>query len=84
MIQPDRKSVKPERQQRLGRRGAQFGLDDQRRRAEDVDVALVELAEAPVGRPIGAPHRLNLVALEELRQLVRCSATTRASGTVRS
>ena len=35
-----------------------------------VDVALVELAEASARRPIGAPHRLDLIALEEPRQLV--------------
>ena len=34
-----------------------------------VDVALVELAEPSAGRPIGTPDRLDLVALEEPRQL---------------
>ena len=34
-----------------------------------VDVALVELAESAARRPIGAPHGLNLIALEDLRQL---------------
>jgi hypothetical protein len=30
---------------------------------------LIKLAEAALLRPVGAPHRLHLVALEELRQL---------------
>src|SRR4029450_449357 len=51
-----------------GRR-AQLGLDDRRRRSEHVHVALVELAEAPARRPVGAPARLNLGALEEAAQV---------------
>ena len=43
-------------------------LDGHRRRAEHVDVALHELAEAPVLRALGAPHRADLVALEHGRQ----------------
>ncbi len=48
---------------------ADLRLDDRRRRPDRVDVALVELAEPPARRPVRPPHRLNLVALEELRQL---------------
>ena len=40
-----------------------------RRRADRIDVALVELAEAALLRPVGPPHRLDLIALEEPRQL---------------
>ena len=62
--------AEPERRQHVADRGQQLGLDDRRRRSDRVDVALVELAEPAARRPIGAPHRLNLIALEELRQLV--------------
>jgi hypothetical protein len=48
---------------------AQLGLDDHRARPDHVDVTLIELAEPPARRPVGPPHRLNLIALEELRQL---------------
>ncbi len=53
----------------LGDRRQHLDLDDRRGRADGVDVALVELAEAAPGRPVGTPDRLNLVPLEELRQL---------------
>ena len=78
------KSAKPSVVEHVADGGAQLRLGDRRRRADGVDVALVELAEAALARPVGAPDRLDLVALEELRQLARYSATTRASGTVRS
>src|SRR6185295_10035649 len=55
--------------QRIRYRRAQFRFDDRRGRAERVDVALVELAETAARRPVGAPHRLNLVSLEQPRQL---------------
>ena len=42
----------------------QLDLAQQRARADDVDVALVELAVAPLLRTVGAPHRLHLVTLE--------------------
>ena len=45
-------------------------FDDWRGRPDRVDVALVELAEPSARRPVGAPDRLNLISLEELRQLV--------------
>ena len=53
----------------VGRGREQFGFDGHRRRSDRVDVALVELAEAALLRAIGAPDRLYLIALEELRQL---------------
>ena len=69
VIQPDDEVGEPELGQRVGHRRAQLRFDDRRGRAERVDVALVELAEAPARRTVGAPHRLNLVALEQARQL---------------
>ena len=50
MIQPDREIGEAELGQHVGHRRAQLGLDHRRRRAERVDVALVELAEAPARR----------------------------------
>jgi hypothetical protein len=47
-----------------------FRLDHRRVRSHRVDIALKELAEAALRRPVRAPDGLNLVALEELRQLV--------------
>ncbi len=54
--------------QHVADRRAHFDLDDRRGRPDRVDVALVELAEAAARRAIGAPDRLDLVALEETRQ----------------
>ena len=48
---------------------AQLRFHNGRCRTERVDVALVELTEAPARRTIGAPHRLNLIPLEQLREL---------------
>ena len=69
VVQANREVGEAEREQRLARGRADLGLDHRRRRAEDVHVALVELAEAAARRPVGAPHRLDLVALEEARQV---------------
>ena len=44
--------------------------DDSTSTSTSVDVALVELAEASLRRAIGAPHRLDLISLEKLRQVV--------------
>ncbi len=64
------KSMKPRRVKHLADRAEDLRLDDGRGRPDGVDVALVELAEPSARWTIGAPHRLNLIALEELRQLV--------------
>ena len=69
VIQPDREIAKAQRDQHVADRGAQLGLDHHRARTDRIHVALVELAEAAARRPIGAPHGLNLIPLEELRQL---------------
>ena len=79
------KSSKPSLRQHLADRREEFRLDDRRRRSDRVDVALIELAEPSARRPVRAPDRLNLIALEELRQLVLILRDRRApSGTVRS
>ena len=71
MIQPDGEVAETRGVVRTSLTARQMlGFDDRRRRADRVDVALIELAEPPARRAIGAPHRLNLIALEELRQLV--------------
>ena len=70
MIQPDREIVEAEPLQHVAHRRQQFDLDEVRRRADRVDVALKELAKPPARRAIGAPDRLNLIALEKPRQLV--------------
>ena len=60
--------MKPELGERLAGRSTNLCFDHRRGRAEDVHVALIELAEAAALRPIGAPDRLNLIALEESRK----------------
>ena len=84
VIQLDDEIGEAERLQHLADRRQHLHFDHRRRRPDRVHVALVELAEAPARRPVGPPHRLDLIALEELGSLPRCSATTRASGTVKS
>src|SRR5581483_2147596 len=68
VVQSNRELLETEFRQHLADRAEQFGFDDRRCRADRVDVALVELAESSFCGPVGAPHRLNLVSLEELRQ----------------
>ena len=63
------KSANPSRVSTSLTRRQHFGFDDRRGRPDRVDVALVELAEAAARRAIRPPHGLNLVPLEELRQL---------------
>ena len=70
VIQLDNEVAEAERRQHLADRAEDVGFDHGRRRADGVDVALVELAKPAARRTIRAPHRLNLIALEELRQLV--------------
>ena len=47
----------------------QFDLVEQRARADNIDIALVEFAVAPLLRPVGTPYGLDLVALERQRDL---------------
>src|SRR5688500_11320052 len=51
-------------------RRQELRLDDERRRSDRIDIALEELAESPARGAIRTPDRLNLIPLEELRQLV--------------
>ena len=48
----------------------QFGLIEQGVAADDIDIALVELAITAFLRTVGAPHRLNLIAFKRQLQLV--------------
>ena len=58
-----------ERAQHVAHRRAHLRFDDRRARTDRVDVALIELTEAATRRAVRAPDGLNLVALEEARQL---------------
>ncbi len=69
MIQSNPEVLESEALQHFGRGTEQLGLDDQRRRSDGVDIALVKLAEATLLRSVGPPHRLHLIALEKLGQL---------------
>src|SRR5581483_7520234 len=51
-------------------RADHLGVRHRAGRADDIHVALVELAEASPGRPLGAIDRLYLVALVDARQVV--------------
>ena len=70
MVQPDRRSRRSRAARSTSLTAAHSSASTTGERGADrVDVALVELAEAAPRGPVGAPHRLDLVALEELRQL---------------
>ena len=84
VIEPNDEVAEPQPTEHIADRGADFGFDHRRSRADGVDVALIELAEPAAGRTVRPPHRLNLVALEEARQLAAVLGHHRASGTVRS
>src|SRR5262249_21810074 len=47
-----------------------LGFDRRSSRAHDIEIALIELSKASACRTVGSPYRLNLVSLEEFRQLV--------------
>ena len=70
MVQPYHEILKPQLRHHVADGGEQLRLDDARRRANRIDIALEELAEPPACGPVGTPDGLNLVPLEELRQLV--------------
>ena len=70
MIQADGEVVEAECCQYVARGGEDFSFDDGRACADAVNVALIELAEAPARGAVCAPDGLNLVTLEELRELV--------------
>ena len=70
MIEPDRELPEAEAAQRVGDRAENVRLDHGRRRPDRIDIALKELAEPSARRPVRAPHRLNLIPFEDLRDLV--------------
>ena len=71
MIQPDREIVEPQRRQHVADRRQQLRFDQRRRRCRSRRCRTGRTrGTGPCAGPIGAPDRLNLIALEELRQLV--------------
>ena len=54
----------------MTRSRADFSFNYHRARAQHVNVTLVKLTKTSARRPICAPHRLNLITFEKLRQLV--------------
>ena len=71
MVQAQSKGVlitKPQSLKNLRASSQHFCLDNLAAGADDIQIALVELAVAPLGRPIGAVDGLNLVALKETGQ----------------
>ena len=69
MVGQDSEVDKAELSQDRGDRAADLGVSDEALRTSDVDVALVELAEATTRGSVGSPHWLDLVALVEGRQV---------------
>ena len=69
MIEPNHEVAEPQPAEHIAHRGEHFRFDHGRARPDGVDVTLIELAEPAPGRTVRPPHRLNLVALEEARQL---------------
>src|SRR6266545_2861785 len=69
MIDANDKVIETQLRQRIGHRGAQLRFDHRRAGAERIDIALIELAEAAARGAIGAPHRLDLIPLEQPGQL---------------
>ena len=70
VVDLDRRLGKPDRRQRLGHDGDRFGVGELARAADDVGVALPELAEAAPLRLLGPPDRGDVVALERQDDLV--------------
>ncbi len=70
MVQAHDEIGESELQEHIRHRRQLIDFGDRSGRADRVDVALIELAEASARRPVGAPDGLNLVTLEELRQIV--------------
>src|SRR5688572_34512 len=69
VVESNPKVPKAKLNEHIGGGREDLGLDGHRRRTDGVDVALIELAKTALLRAVGAPDGLNLVALEELRQL---------------
>src|SRR5688572_23846785 len=69
MVDANHEIVEPQRRQDLRHGRDLFGFHDRRGRPDAVDIALIELPKAASGRAVGAPYGLNLITLEEPRQL---------------
>ena len=70
MIQTNREVTESKRHQCIAGRRDQFGFNHHRPRPQHINIALIEFAKAPACRAIGAPHGLNLIALEEFREFI--------------
>src|SRR5215510_14395196 len=68
VVHTDPRLLEPERDQGGGGRQDELDLGDLGGHAQDVDVALDELAEAALLRPLGPPHRSDLDRLERVGQ----------------
>src|SRR5437867_11285480 len=70
MIYANDEIIESKSDQGITCRRDQFSFNHHGSRAEYVNIALIEFAEAATRGTIGTPHRLNLVAFEKFRQLV--------------
>src|ERR1051325_1782168 len=70
IIQTDREITESQRRKHVTCGGANLCLHYHRTRTQHINVALIELAKAAARSPIGAPHRLDLITLKKLWQLV--------------
>src|SRR5882724_11524750 len=68
IVDPHREIGESQPRQRVGGGEDQLDLDERRGQAEHVDVALGELAEAALLRPLRAPHRPDLDGLQRIGQ----------------
>ncbi len=78
VVQLNGEVAEPELDQDFAHGREHLDFDDRRPRSDGIDVALVELAEAAARRTVGAPDRLDLVALEELAAACRGARRRRA------
>ena len=65
MVNGDGAVAKAQVQQYVADGVQHLGFGEQGPGARNVHVTLIKLAKAPLGGAVGAPHRLDLVALEE-------------------
>ena len=69
IVQSHAGMLQAQRADRLTRSQNELDLRHLRADTENIDVALGELAKAPLLRPLGAPHRTDLDRLERIREL---------------
>src|SRR5437016_7441482 len=84
MIQPDHEVLEPKPGEHVCDGCQQLGFNNERRRTNSVDVALVKLTKSPSRRPVRPPDWLNLIPLEKPRQLVLilCDHSRQGNGEV--